>query len=277
MTTQTNAVAPAATAGSVTSQDGTLISYERSGVGPALILVDGAMCSRDLGPMAAIAQAMSPQFTVYRYDRRGRGESGNTLPYATEREVEDIDALIQAAGGSAHLFGISSGAALALEAANQGLSVARLALFESPFIVDDTRDPLPADYLAILEGHIAHGRHAAAVKMFLRFVGMPGFMLWLMPLMPAWAKMLKIAPTLPYDIRLVSGAQTGEPLSRERWARVSVPTMVIDGGKSPVWMRNAARALADVLPGATYKTLPGQTHMVKAEVLAPALAVFFKA
>lgn len=277
MTTPTTTPAPTSTVGSVTSKDGTRITYERTGVGPALILVDGAMCARELGPMAAIAQAMSPQFTVYRYDRRGRGESGNTLPYATEREVEDIDALIREAGGSAHLFGISSGAALALEAANQRLGVARLALFEAPFIVDDSRDPLPADYLGTLEDHIAHGRHGAAIKMFLKFVGVPGFMLWLMPLMPGWAKMLKIAPTLPYDIRLVAGAQTGKPLSRERWAHVSVPTVVIDGGKSPAWMRNAGRALADVLPGATYQTLPGQTHMVKAEVLAPALIAFLKA
>jgi pimeloyl-ACP methyl ester carboxylesterase len=277
MTTQTTAHAPAAQVGSVTSQDGTRIAYERTGAGPALILVDGAMCSREMGPMAAIAHAMAPRFTVYRYDRRGRGESGNTLPYALEREIEDLDALIREAGGSAHLFGVSSGAALALEAANRQLGVGKLALFEPPFIVDDTREPLPADYLATLEDHVAHGRNGAAVKMFLAFVGMPGFMRWLMPLMPPWAKMLKIAPTLPYDIRLVAGMQTGKPLPRERWAHLAVPTLVLDGGKSPVWMRNAARALADALPGGTHQSLPGQTHMVKAEVLAPELRAFFEA
>ncbi|MFN3428872.1 MAG: alpha/beta fold hydrolase [Candidatus Sericytochromatia bacterium] len=279
MTTQTpaTATATASTVGSVTSKDGTRIAYERTGAGPALILVDGAMCSRAMGPMAAIAQAMSPHFTVYRYDRRGRGESGDTLPYAIEREVEDLAALIREAGGSAHLFGVSSGGALALEAANQRLGVGKLAVFEVPFIVDDTRDPVPADYLATLEDHIAHGRNGAALKMFLASVGMPGFMRWLMPLLPAWSRMLAIAPTLAYDTRLVAGEQTGKPLARDRWAQVSAPTLVIDGGKSPAWMRHAARAIANVLPGATHQTLPGQTHAVKAEVLAPALVAFFRA
>lgn len=244
--------APATTQGTVTSKDGTAIAYAREGQGPALILVDGAMCCRGMGPMEAISKVLAPSYTVYTYDRRGRGESGNTLPYAVEREIEDLDALIQAAGGSAYVFGISSGAALALEAANHGLGITKLGLFEAPFIVDDSRDPLPADYLTRLEDHVAHGRNGEAVKMFLKFVGMPGFMLFVMSLTPMWARMQRVGATLPHDIRIVEGFQRGKPLPRDRWTRATMPTLVLDGGKSPAWMRNSNCALADVLPGARY-------------------------
>lgn len=265
----------AQTQGTVTSKDGTAIAYTREGAGPALILVDGAMCCREMGPMGDLSKVLAPTFTVYTYDRRGRGESGNTLPYAVEREIEDLEALIQAAGGSAHVFGISSGGALALEAANHGLAITKLGLFEAPFIVDDSRDPLPPDYLSRLDDHVAHGRNGEAVKMFLKFVGMPGFMLFVMSLMPMWARMQRLGVTLPYDIRIVESFQQGKPLPPDRWTRVTVPTLVLDGGKSQAWMHNGNKAIADVLPGARYETLPGQTHMVKAEVLAPALVSFF--
>jgi pimeloyl-ACP methyl ester carboxylesterase/uncharacterized protein YndB with AHSA1/START domain len=277
VTTATVTQGATPTPATITSKDGTAIAYEHAGSGPVLLLVDGAMCSRTMGPMEDIAKLLIPHYTVYRYDRRGRGQSGDTKPYAPAREIEDIEALIQAAGGSAYVLGISSGAALALEAANQGLGITKLALFEAPFFVDATRQPLPEGYLERLESHIAHDRRSEAAKMFLTVVGMPWFMLLIMPLTPAWKKIKAVSHTLPYDARILAGLQAGQPLPRDRWLAIDMPTLVLDGGKSPPWMRNASKALADVLPGAKYQTLPDQTHMVKAPVLAPVLVEFFGA
>src|SRR5262245_12206626 len=142
----------------VTSKDGTAIGFSVAGNGPALILVDGAMCYREFGPMKDVAALLAPNFTVYTYDRRGRGESSDTKPYAVAREVEDIEALINHAGGEAHLFGVSSGAVLALEAANRGLAIKRLVLYEAPLIIDDTRTPIPDGYLAHLNTLLAANR-----------------------------------------------------------------------------------------------------------------------
>src|SRR5215212_869595 len=247
----------------VKSSDGTVIAYETVGHGPPLILVDGALCSRAVGGMPKLARRLADHHTVYTYDRRGRGESGDAPEYAVEREVEDIHALIDVAGGSAALYGISSGAALALEAARGESAVEALALYEAPFIVDDARDPLPADYLDVIEGHLAAGRRGDAVAHFLRFVGMPAFFLAVMRRTPVWRKLTAIAHTLPYDARIVRDHQRGEPLPAGRWADVNAPPLVLDGGKSPAWMRNAQSALAAVLPNAEYRTLEGQTHIVK--------------
>src|SRR5882762_5064638 len=158
----------------VLSKDGTPIAFDQTGNGPAVILVDGALCYRASGPSGSLAALLAQHFTVFTYDRRGRGDSGNTAPYAVEREVEDIEALIQEAGGSAFVYGISSGAALALEAANRGLAIRKLALYEAPFIVDDSRTPIPDDFLARLNGLIAADRRADAVRMFMGLVGVPG-------------------------------------------------------------------------------------------------------
>ncbi|RBM10327.1 alpha/beta hydrolase [Prauserella sp. PE36] len=258
----------------VTSADGTRIAYDRIGGGEPLILVDGAMCYRGQGPMTALAKELAPSFTVYTYDRRGRGESGNTEPYAVERELEDLAALLKEAGGSAHLFGASSGAMVALEAVNSGLPVRRLAMYEPPLIVDGSRPPIPADLAAQYERALAQGKPGDAVANFMRQVEVPGFMIALMRLMPVWRKLKGVAPTLPYDAAFVTPYQQGEPLPENRWTGVGVPTLVADGGKSPAWMRNGVKALADLLPGAEYRTLPGQTHMIKAKVLAPVLADF---
>jgi len=259
----------------VTSTDGTLIAFDRVGSGPPLILVDGAMCYRASGPMGPIAKLLSSHFTVYTYDRRGRGESTNVLPYAVEREVEDLQALIAEAGGSAYVCGLSSGAALAVEAAHRGAPITKLALFEAPFFVDETRPPLPSDFISRLDLAVATNDRGEAVKMFMKLVGVPAFAIALMRFLPPWKKLTGIAHTLPYDMRIVSEHQWGKPLSRQRWSRAAMPTIVMDGGKSPAWMRNAARELASVLPNARYETLPGQTHMVKAPVLAPVLLNFF--
>jgi len=259
------------------SKDGTRIAYDCSGRGPALILVDGALCYRESGPAKALAAQLEDQFTVFTYDRRGRGDSGNAAPYAVEREVEDIDALIREAGGSAYVYGISSGAALALEAANSGLSINKLALYEAPFIVDGSRSPLPPDFLARLNAAIAAGRRGDAVRLFMELVGAPGIIVTLMRFLPAWSKLKAVAHTLPYDITIVQDYQTGNPLPSKHWDSVTAPTLVVEGGKSPAWMRHAMKALAEVLPNARLRTLEGQTHMVSAKALAPVLAEFFAA
>jgi pimeloyl-ACP methyl ester carboxylesterase len=233
------------------------------------------MCHRAFGPARKLAERLAATFTVYIYDRRGRGQSGDTAPYAVQREVEDIAALIKEAGGSAYVFGQSSGAALALEAARHGLPITRLGLYEAPFIVDDTRDPVTEDYVRTLEAHLQAGRRGEAVKAFMRIVGVPGFMITVMRVMPPWKKLKAVAHTLPYDQALVGDKQVGRPLPAGRWDTVTIPTLVADGGKSEPWMRNAQRSLAAALPNSAYRTLEGQNHMVKATALAPVLIEFF--
>lgn len=257
------------------SADGTTIAYTRYGDGPPLILADGAMCHRSFGPMTKLGSLLARDFTVYTYDRRGRGESGDTAPYAVEREVEDLAALIAAAGGSAGICGVSSGAALALEAAKHLPGITKLVLYEAPFIVDSTRTPMPEGYLEGLQGLIAAGRRGDAVKMFLSFVGVPGAVLRLMRVMPAWRKMTAVAPTLPYDISIVKGHQRGVPLDPAEFSAVTIPVCVLAGGKSPDWMRNGNRSLAEALRSGQHRVLPGQTHMVKAPVVAPVVREFF--
>lgn len=259
----------------VPSRDGTLIAFDRSGEGPPIILVDGALCYRASGPMGPLAALLARHFTVLTYDRRGRGDSGDTAPYAVEREVEDIEALIKAAGGSAFVYGISSGAALALEAANRGLAIKKLALYEPPLIVDNSRPPLPEDFLAQLNERIATNRRGDAVRLFMKLVGMPAVFVALMRFMPGRSRLEAVAHTLVYDITIMKDNQTGKALPVGRWSSVTLPTLVVDGGKSPAWMRNAMQALADVLPNAKRRTLERQTHMVSPKVLAPVLVEFF--
>lgn len=257
------------------SADGTKIAYTRAGSGPALVLVDGAMCSRGSSPNDGLAKELAAHFTVYTYDRRGRGESTDTGPYAVEREVEDIAALVKEAGGETFLFGISSGAALALEAA-RSLPVTKLALYEPPFVVDGTRPPVPADYPARLDSALNEGKRGKAVKMFMtEGVGLSGAMVAMMRIMPFWAKLKRVAHTIPYDTAFVVEHQSGKPLSAQAWSEVQVPALAVDGGRSPAWMRNGVASLAKVLPSAEYRTLPGQTHIVKAAALAPVLTDFY--
>ncbi|WP_410670785.1 alpha/beta fold hydrolase [Amycolatopsis sp. cmx-4-68] len=257
------------------SADGTEITYTRAGSGPALVLVDGAMCYRGSSPNDALAKELAARFTVFTYDRRGRGESGDTGPYTVEREVEDIAALVKEAGGEAFLFGISSGAALALEAANRGLPVPKLALYEPPFVVDDTRPRVPADYPARLDAALKEGKRGKAVKMFMtEGVGLGGATVAMMRIMPFWAKLKRVAHTIPYDTAVVGDHQSGRPLPAA-WPEVKIPALAIDGDRSPEWMRHGVSSLAQVLPSAEYRTLPGQTHLVKATALAPVLTEFF--
>jgi pimeloyl-ACP methyl ester carboxylesterase len=260
----------------LTSADGTRIAYEVAGDGPALVLVDGALCSRAVGPSRRVARALADRFTVYAYDRRGRGESGDTQPYAVEREIEDLEAVVDVAGGSAHVCGISSGAQLALEAAVRSPRIARLALYELPCILDASRPPVEADIAERYEAALAAGRPGEPVEHFLGFVGVPAALIDRMRATPEWAELTALAPTLPYDARVMSEYQRGEPLPPGRWSEVAQPVLVLNGGRSPDWMGRNAAALAEAIPGAEHRVLDGQTHMVKARSLAPAVAEFLE-
>lgn len=264
-----------AVAEQVVSADGTPIAFERTGSGPALVLVDGALCHRAFGPARPFAERLKAHFTVYTYDRRGRGGSGDTLPYDVGREVEDLNAVIAATGGPAYVFGQSSGAALAAEAANRGLPIRKLALFEAPFVLDGSGKPRPADLERRMDALIAADQRTAAVKLFMRTAGVPAPMLAIMPLMPMWSQLKAVAPTIPYDYACLEGTGSGRPLPAGRYAGVSVPTLVMAGGKSPEWMRNAQEQIAAAIGGARSRTLPGQTHMLKAEAVEPVLVEFF--
>jgi pimeloyl-ACP methyl ester carboxylesterase len=259
----------------VESRDGTTIAYDRAGSGPAVILVDGALCHRGFGPMPSIAKLLAPQFTVFTFDRRGRGESQDTAPYSVDREVEDLQALIQEAGGSAYLFGASSGAALALEAAAHLKCIKKVALYEAPFFFDAEHPPRPNDYLAKMTALVVKDRRADALKLFMSTVGTPGIAIYAMRFTPMWSKLKRVAHTLPYDLTIVSDTRAGQPLSRERWTSVRMPALTAVGGKSPVWWQDAMKELSTVLPNARHLTLPGQNHMVKASVMAPVLTEFF--
>ncbi len=260
----------------VTSKDGTNIAFDKAGQGAPVILVDGALCYRTFGPSGPLARLLEPHFTVFTYDRRGRGESGDTQPYAVEREVEDIEALIQEAGGSVFVYGISSGVVLALEAAAHLKGIRKLALYEAPLIVDDSLPPRPEDLLARAKGLIAADRRGDAVKLFMKTVGTPAIFIMMMQFMPAWSQLKAVAHTIPYDFTILGDTGSGRPLPAGQWASATMPTLVMDGGKSPVWMRHATQALAAMLPSAEYRTLEGQTHMLKPEAIAPVLVEFFK-
>jgi pimeloyl-ACP methyl ester carboxylesterase len=254
----------------VTSADGTTIAYAVTGDGPPLVLVDGALCYRRSGPNGALATELADRFSVVTYDRRGRGDSTDRAPYEVAREVEDLAALIDAVGGAASLYGISSGGALALDAAAHGLPVTRLAVYEVPMVADDSRPPLPDGYEERMTRLVDEGRRADAVRMFMRDgVGLPAIAVAMMRLMPAWSTLKQLAHTLPYDTALTADLQHGCPPPSDRWGDVDPPTAVICGGKSPDWMQHGMHALADTLPNATHHTLEGQTHIVKAKALAP--------
>lgn len=260
-----------------TSADGTSIAYEVHGSGPALILVDGGLCYRTMGPAAGLAKALAADFTVHIYDRRGRGESDpGATPWSIDRELEDLAAMIDGGGGSAHVFGVSSGAALSLEAARRGLPINRLALYEAPFILDDTRAPHPLDTPQQLRDLVDRGERGEAVKTFMRLVGLPAPFIGLMRVLPAWKKLTGIAHTLPYDLSIVNAHQQGEPLPEGRYAGVEQETLVIAGSKGPKYMRNAQAGIAAAVPNARLETLPGQTHMVKPKATCPVIIPFFQ-
>lgn len=252
----------------VSSKDGTTIAYDRLGHGPPLIFVGGGSVDRTSN--AELARRLSSAFTVLNYDRRGRGDSGDTLPYAIEREVEDIEALIEAAGGRAAVWGSSSGAALAMIAAGAGLSMTRLVLWEPPFIPEGGPQP-PGDQVEQYERMIAEGRRGDAVEYFMgRVVGMPPEMVAHARTQPFWAAQEALAHTLPYDARIMGDYRIPAQLA----ASIEVPTLVVAGGADMPWMRETAEALARALPRGEVRFLEGQGHDVDPEVLAPVLTEF---
>jgi pimeloyl-ACP methyl ester carboxylesterase len=262
------------------SKDGTRIAFDRLGKGPALILVAGAGETRVA--QAGLASALAPHFAVFAYDRRGRGDSTDTPPYAVEREIEDLNALIDEAGGSAFVFGHSSGAVLALEAARLLSGMLRkLALYEAPLIVDDSRSPTPPDFLSRLKGLLADGRTEDAVELWNRNNGLPDEMIAGMRQSPWWPALVAAAHTLPYDATIMGDTLSGSPLPLRKWADVRVPTLVIDGTlflgreEGHAWMRHGADEIARVLPNVRRRTLEGQDHGPADQVLAPVLREFF--
>lgn len=262
----------------VVSRDGTSIAYTKTGQGPAVVLVDGAMCSRNFGPMGELSALLAPQFTVYMYDRRGRGESGDTAPYAVEREIEDIAALIAEAGGSACVYGTSSGGALALQAACKLPSIAKVAAFESPYTTDDTRPPTVDNYLPQLEALLKENRRGDAAILFMQYVGMPDDQVEPTRQSPVFPAFEAIAPTLLYDALCVENPMDGKslpPALIEQLGALKTPALILGGGDSPEWMLNTQRAIAAAIPGAQSRTLAGQTHQVAGSVVAPVIAEFF--
>jgi pimeloyl-ACP methyl ester carboxylesterase len=267
------------TMGKVFSADGTAICFDAWGDGQPLIMVDGATGHRAMSQThAQVGALLGKEFRVYSYDRRGRGESGNTAPYAVQREIEDLAALIADAGAPAFVCGFSSGAVLALDAAAAGLPIARLALFEPPFVVDDSRPPVPADYVQRLDASTAAGRPGDAVELFLTAaVGMPAEQVAGMRQSPFWPVLEAVAPTIAYDGRIMGTTLSGAPLPADRWAAVKVPALVMYGRGTEPWLISAAHALAGLLPTASLRAVDGAQHSVAAEVLAPALEEFASA
>jgi pimeloyl-ACP methyl ester carboxylesterase len=260
----------------VTSADGTEIAYDVTGRGPALVIVEGALCHRALGAAKALTDSLKDRFSVHAYDRRGRGESGpGASAYEVQREVEDVRAVLEAAGGSPFVFAASSGAALALEAARQGVEMERLAVYEAPFIVDDTHAPNDPELPARMQALVDEGRRGDAVRLFMRTVGAPAPMVAIMPVLPVWKQLTAVAHTLPYDLSIVIGFEQGTPLPDGYYAGVKPETLVIAGGKSPAYLRNAQAAIAAQLPHGRLTTLRGQTHMIKAKATTPALVDHF--
>ncbi len=255
----------------VISQDGTPIAYDQVGKGPAVIVVGGVLGDRS--QQAPLAALLSEHFTVFNYDRRGHGESGDTAPYAVEREIEDLGAVIDAAGGSAFVYGTSGCAVLALSAAARGLAprIKKLALWEPPFVVDDSRPSVPRDYREQLIRLMSEGRRGDMVELFFtKAVGLP--VEWVAPMRqaPFWPAQEALAHTLIYDATLMGDFS----LLKERVASIMVPTLVIDGGQTP-WMSHAAQTVVDVLPHAQRRTLAGQPHNVDPAAMAPVLVEFF--
>lgn len=266
-----------------TSRDGTTIGYQRVGSGPAVILVDGALCFRGSSPTQALAPLLADRFTVYTYDRRGRGESGDTPPYAVDREVEDLYAILEVAGGATFLYGISSGAVLALLAAARratsvaehgttaavarSSAVAKVALFEPPLYLDEQAPQRKLTQQ--LAWMIMAGRRADAVEHFQAVMGMPQEAIIKQRLVPARPALEALAHTLVYDTTITVS------LPRTRLAGITTPALVIDSEGSSPTLRTLAGEVCEAMPDCQRHSLKGGMHDVPAEELAPVLTEFF--
>ena len=249
----------------ITSADGTTIAFDQLGSGPPLVLVSGAMCGRRADQ--AIAEALAGGFTVLNYDRRGRGDSDAIGPYAVEREIDDLAAVLDAAGGSAVVVGVSSGGALVLRAAAAGLPITAAITWEVPYRTDDEGRRSAADYRRRTEELLTAGRRGEAVALFLRTVGVPESAISGMQQSPFWAEAEKIAPTLAYDAAVLDDAAV--PV--DRLATITCPTALFTGGASPDLFATAAETALSALPDGSHRVLPGQTHDVDPAVLAAAI------
>lgn len=264
----------------VISKDSTKLVYDKVGQGPPLILIGGAFSYRKFPGQVQLANLLSDRFTVYNYDRRGRGDSGDVKPYEIEREVEDLQAIMHKAGASAYVWGLSSGAVLALQAAASGLNITKMALHEPPFVVDAADRKPPKDFLRHVNKLIAEGRRAETIKYFMtKGMGAPSVVVGMMRFMPGvWKKLMAVAHTLPYDAALLNGYMHGEPLPKDRWSHVSISTLVIEGTESPASLRRGAQALAEVLPNARLisKKGLGHTKQLNTKLIAAELTSFFE-
>ena len=262
----------------VISKDGTSIAFDQTGSGQPVILVAGAFSFRKYPGSLELAALLSRDFTVINYDRRGRGDSGDTKPYSVAREIEDLEALINHVGGSTYMWGLSSGAVLALKAAASGLNVKKLAVYDPPFGVDNTAILPPSDFVKHLTELIARDQRGDAVRYFMtKGMGAPGFVMVMMRLMPGvWPRLTAVANTLPYDAMMLDGHITGQPLKAQDWAGVTMPTLVTAGSKSTTSLRHAAQQLAEILPNAQHRLLEGLSHTnIDMKVIAPVLKEFF--
>jgi pimeloyl-ACP methyl ester carboxylesterase len=255
----------------VDAPDGTSIAFDRAGDGPPIVLIGAGPTDRNVN--APLVGLLAPRFTVLNYDRRGRGDSGDTAPYAVDREYEDLQAVIDAAGGSAAVFGNSGGGILAFEAAARGLAITRIAVWEPPYVIDGSRPPVPEDYRQRLSDLLAAGRRGDMVELFLtEAVGIPAEFVASIRQSPFWPAQEAVAHVLVYDAEIVGDFS----LPAARLATVKVPTLVVYGGQTP-WLRTSSDAVADALPDARRRTLDGQPHNVDPAVIAPLLAEFFAA
>jgi pimeloyl-ACP methyl ester carboxylesterase len=253
----------------VTSKDGTSIAYERAGSGPALVLVGGGAVDRSEN--APLGPELAEHFTVYNYDRRGRGDSRDTAPYALERELEDLAALIDVAGGSAHVFGASSGGALALEAAVAGLPIGKLAVYEVPYMTGEVMQQRWREYVARLGELLAQGRRGDAFELFMRMAGSPEEQITGAKASPYWPGCEAIAHTLAYDAACVGDG----PPPTDRLEQVMQPALVITGGGNE-FFEQAADAILNSVPRAERHVLAGAGHAVDAKALAPVLYDFLR-
>lgn len=262
----------------VISSDGTRIVYDRLGTGAPLVLVDGATGHRAFTGFGELAHLLSQDFSVVWYDRRGRGESTDTAPYAPEREIDDLEAMIYELGGKAFVYGISSGAVLALEAARRlQENMMKLAVYEPPFVVDASRPPVAEDYVAHLQDLLAQGHREDALLYFMmEAVGLPAQYAEPMKQSPQWPVLLSVAHTLAYDGGITAQMMRGNPESLLKFVDITTPTLVMTGGASALWMQNAAQTISRIVPHARFEMLPHQTHMVSSAVLAPVLRSFFR-
>lgn len=256
----------------VTSKDGTRIAYETLGQGPPLVLVWGALGARDSPFTRAMREELAKSFTVFDYDRRGRGESGDTAPFSVQKEVDDLRAVCEAAGGNPYVWATSSGAALALEAAAAGVPMRALAAHEPPYMVGEHAAKFDRGYERKVTKLVAEGKRSEAVSLFMRTVGVPAPMVWVMRLMPIWNKAVAVAHTLPYDAAAMSDFTPPEKRLRE----IRAPTVVLFGTSTPASLKAGAKEVARLVPGARLVELPKQNHGVKPAALRPALVEAFR-